>query len=63
MVNLLDRLAITQGLRMRFALAMAGTHVSDIVNDEVLSWNTIASMRSASTANVSIRKPKRSSKN
>jgi hypothetical protein len=43
--------------------AMAGMLVSDIVNDEVPSWNTIALMRFVNTVNVWTKKPKRSSKN
>jgi hypothetical protein len=43
--------------------AMAGTLVSDIVNDEVPSWNTIALTRFVNTVNVWTRKPKRSLRN
>jgi hypothetical protein len=43
--------------------AMAGTLVSDIVNDEVPSWNTIALTRFVNTVNAWTKKPKRSSRN
>jgi hypothetical protein len=43
--------------------AMAGMLVSDIVNDEVPSWNTIVLTRFVNTVNAWTSKPKRSSRN